>query len=72
VFGSVVVVVFQRVFRSKIYQNIIFFYLKKLFLTKAHQNDPKNIKKIKFKQKNSIFLEISYPVAFPKFKTHKI
>jgi hypothetical protein len=54
-FGSVVVVVFQRVFRSKIYQNIIFFYLKKLFLTTAHQNDPKNIKKSNLSKKIQFF-----------------
>ena len=37
VFGSVVAVTFH----SKTYQNNIFFILKKLFLTSAHQNDLK-------------------------------
>ena len=36
VFGSVVAVVFQNIFHSKMYQNNIFF-LKKSFLTSAHQ-----------------------------------
>jgi hypothetical protein len=45
-FKSVVVVTFQS--HLKIYQNDIF-YFKKLFLILAHQNNPKILKKIKFK-----------------------
>jgi hypothetical protein len=47
VFGSMVVVtvVFQSVFHSEMYQNNIFFIFKKLFLTSAHQNDLKTLKK---------------------------
>jgi hypothetical protein len=54
VFGSVVAVVFQNIFHSKMYQNNIFFIFKKLFLTSAHQNDLK-ISKKKFKKKNLFF-----------------
>jgi hypothetical protein len=48
VFGSVVVVVFQIVFRAEIHANDIFFIFKKLFLTSAHQNDPKNTNRTQF------------------------
>jgi hypothetical protein len=44
-FGNVVVVTFQNVFRVEMNQNDIFFIFKKLFLRLAHQNDPKNTKK---------------------------
>jgi hypothetical protein len=44
-FGSVVVVAFQNVFRAEMHQNDIIFILKKLFLRSAHQNDTKNTKK---------------------------
>jgi hypothetical protein len=47
-FGNVVVVTFQKNFRVEMNQNDIFFIFKKLFLRLAHQNDPKNTKKIKF------------------------
>jgi len=40
-FGSVVAVVFQITFRAEIYANDVFL---KLFLTSAHQNDPKHIR----------------------------
>jgi hypothetical protein len=46
-FDSVVTVVFQITFRAKIHVND-FFIFKKLFLTSAHQNDPKHTKHIKF------------------------
>jgi hypothetical protein len=46
VFESVVVVVFQSVFARKCIK-IIFFILKKLFLTSTHQNDLKIKKNIK-------------------------
>jgi hypothetical protein len=35
------VIAFQNIFRLKIYQNNIFFILKKLFLTLIHQNNLK-------------------------------
>jgi hypothetical protein len=47
-FGSVVAVAFQITFRVKIHANNIFFIFKKLFLTSAHQNNPKHINHIKF------------------------
>jgi len=41
-FESVVVVVFQSVLHSEMYQNNIYFlFFKKLFLILAHQNDLK-------------------------------
>jgi hypothetical protein len=43
-FESVVVVVFQIIFRVKIHQNNIFLFFKKLFLTSAHQNNLKTLK----------------------------
>jgi hypothetical protein len=49
VFGSVVAVVFQNVFHSKNIK-IMFFFLKKLFLTSVHQNNPKIPKNINLKQ----------------------
>jgi hypothetical protein len=48
VFGSVVAGAFQITFRAKMHANNIFFILKKLFLTLAHQNDPKRTNYIKF------------------------
>jgi hypothetical protein len=51
-FGSVVAVTFQNIFRIEIYQNNIFFILKNLLLRSAHQNDPKHIKKLFFSKKN--------------------
>jgi len=45
VFGSVVAGAFQITFHAKIYANDFFF---KLFLTLAHQNDPKHTNHIKF------------------------
>jgi hypothetical protein len=45
VFGSVVAVAFQSVFRSEMHQNNIFFLKKKLFLTSAYQNNLKTPKK---------------------------
>jgi hypothetical protein len=44
VFGSVVVVAFQIVFRAKIHVNDFFFIFKKSFLISAHQNDLKTLK----------------------------
>jgi len=44
-----VVVAFQSAFHLEIYQNNIFFIFKKLFLTSAHQNDPKTLKNINLK-----------------------
>jgi len=35
--------------------NDVFSFLKKLFFTSAHQNDPKHTKHIKFKKKNEFF-----------------
>jgi hypothetical protein len=45
VFDSVVAVAFQIVFYVKIHANNIFFIFKKIFLTSAHQNDLKTLKK---------------------------
>jgi hypothetical protein len=47
-FGSVVTVVFQITFRVEMHTNDVFLFLKKLFLTSAHQNDPKHTNYIKF------------------------
>jgi len=48
-FGSVVVVVFQSIFRAEMHQNDVFFFIfLKLFLRSAHQNDPKHEKKLNF------------------------
>jgi len=47
-FGNVVVVAFQIIFRAKMHVNDVFLFFKKLFLTSAHQNDPKHTKYIKF------------------------
>jgi len=44
-FGSVVMVAFQNIFRAEIHQNDIVFIFKKLFLRSAHQNDIKIQKK---------------------------
>ena len=50
---SVVVVVFQIIFRTEIYQNDIFLFFKKLFLRSACQNDPKHTKKFNFLKKRN-------------------
>jgi hypothetical protein len=47
VLGSVVAVAFQIIFCTEIHANDIFIF-KKLFLTSAHQNDPKHTNYIKF------------------------
>jgi hypothetical protein len=47
-FGNVVVVAFQIIFRAKMHVNDVFLFFKKSFLTSAHQNDPKHTKYIKF------------------------
>jgi hypothetical protein len=47
-FGSVVALAFQITFRAEMHANEVFFIFKKLFLTSAHQNDPKHTKHIKF------------------------
>jgi len=51
----VVAVAFQSAFRVEMYQNDIFFILKKLFLRLTHQNDPKYTKKLIFSKKNLNF-----------------
>ena len=48
VFGCVVAVAFQITFRVEMHVNDVFLFFKKLFLTSAHQNDPKNTNIIKF------------------------
>jgi hypothetical protein len=48
VFGSVVAVTFQIAFRAEIHANNIFLFFKKLFLTSAHQNDPKGTNRTQF------------------------
>jgi len=45
-FRSVVAVAFQNIFYSEIHKNNIFFYLKKLILISANQNDLKILKNI--------------------------
>jgi hypothetical protein len=47
-FGSVVAGAFQINFRVKMHASDVFLFLKKLFLTSAHQNDLKHINHIKF------------------------
>jgi len=47
-FGSMVTVAFQIIFHAEMYANDVFFIFKKLFLTSAHQNDPKHANHIKF------------------------
>jgi hypothetical protein len=56
-FGNVIVVAFQSVFRAEMHQNDIFFIFKKLFLRSGHQNDPKNTKKLIFSKKKLILEE---------------
>jgi hypothetical protein len=46
-FGSVVAVAFQIIFRAEMHVNDFFYFLK-IILTSAHQNDPKHTKHIKF------------------------
>jgi hypothetical protein len=48
VFGSVVASAFQITFRAKMHANDVFSFFKKLFLTSAHQNDPKYTNHIQF------------------------
>jgi hypothetical protein len=55
-FGIVVAVVIQSVFRLKIYQNKKIYFLKIIFNISTSKRK-ENIKKIYFKQKNSKFLE---------------
>jgi hypothetical protein len=50
VFESVVAVAFQSVFHAEMHQNNVFF-LKKIFLRSAYQNDSKQIKKLIFSKK---------------------
>ena len=45
VFGSVIAVVFQKIFYSENHQKYIFLIFKKLFLISAHQNNRKTPKK---------------------------
>jgi len=45
-FESVVEVVFQSAFYLEIRQNHVFFIFLNLFLTSAHQNNPKTPKKL--------------------------
>jgi len=57
------------VFLTRKYIKIIFFlFLKKLFLTSAHQNDLKTQKKNNLKQKNKIKIQIFLKNTF---KTQK-
>jgi len=49
-FKNIIVVVFNL----KIYQNNIFFILKKLFLILVHQNDLKTLKNINLKQRKKL------------------
>jgi hypothetical protein len=45
VFGSVVTVTFQSVFRFVMHQTSVFLFLK-IILTSTHQNDKKTLKKL--------------------------
>jgi hypothetical protein len=47
-FDSVVAIAFQITFHDEMHANDVFSFLKKLFLTSAHQNDPKHTNHIKF------------------------
>jgi hypothetical protein len=49
-FKNIIVVVFNL----KMYQNNIFFILKKLFLILVHQNDLKTLKNINLKQRKKL------------------
>jgi len=51
-FGSVVVIDFQNIFRTEMHQNNIFIIFKKLFLRFAYQNNSRHTKKINFNKKN--------------------
>jgi hypothetical protein len=52
-FGSVIVVAFQNIFHTEMYQMMFFYFLKKLFLRPTHQNGPK-YKKNYFLAKNKL------------------
>jgi hypothetical protein len=47
-FGSVVAIAFQITFHDEMHANDVFLFFNKLFLTLAHQNDPKHTNHIKF------------------------
>jgi hypothetical protein len=64
-FGIVVAVAVQSVFRLKMHQNNVFSFLK-IILISAHQNDLKTQKKIIFSKKNSKFKGIRFA---PHFQT---
>jgi len=64
-FGIVVAVAVQNVFRLEMYQNEVFLFFKKIFLTSAYQNDLKTLKKIHFKK--SKFLKTRFT---PRSQTH--
>ena len=53
--GSVVAVAFQSDFHSKLHQNNVFFIFKKFIFDITHQNDPKTLKNINFKQKKKSY-----------------
>jgi hypothetical protein len=59
---------FQNAFHSKTYQNNVFFFKKKLFLTSAHQNDLKTPKNINLKQRKKIKKFQIFSKAFLKRK----
>jgi len=46
--GSVIAVAFKIIFYAKIHANDFFLFFKKLFLTSAHQNNPKRTNHVKF------------------------
>ena len=47
-FGIVIAIAFQIAFRAEIHANDVFLFFKKLFLTSAHQNDPKSTNHTQF------------------------
>jgi len=62
----VVVVAFQITFRAEMHANDVFLFFLKLFLTSAHQNNPKHIKLYQKTIKNFFeFFKNAVCTAFP-------
>ena len=60
------------VFNLKMYQNNIFFILKKLFLILVHQNDLKTLKNINLKQKKKLKNFKFFQKYFCNAKTNRV
>jgi len=69
-FGSMVAVVFQSVFRAEIHQNNVFLFFKKSFVRSAHQNNSKHKKKLIFSKTKFNFFENTGTTTFPNAKYH--